>query len=69
MTLIATLGRQVGLSSPKAPTFGQLAELRRQRKALARLDDAALRDLGLTRREAITEARRKIWDVPSNWLR
>jgi uncharacterized protein YjiS (DUF1127 family) len=42
---------------------------RAQRKALARLDTAALADIGLSRAEAEIEARRPLWDVPSNWLR
>ena len=67
MTLIATLGRHTGLSSVKTPSFGQMASLRRQRKALARLDDMSLRDMGLTRAQAETEARRAAWDVPANW--
>ncbi|MDZ4313036.1 MAG: DUF1127 domain-containing protein [Cypionkella sp.] len=42
---------------------------RRQRAQLARLDDAMLADIGVTPREAATEAARPAWDVPSNWLR
>ena len=42
-------------------------DLWRQRRALARLDDTALQDIGLTRREAETEARRPIWDAPERW--
>jgi len=38
-----------------------------QRKALAKLDASDLRDLGLTRAQALEEANRPIWDVPSNW--
>ena len=41
----------------------------RQRRALARLEDAALIDLGLTRREAQIEANRPLWDVPATWRR
>ncbi len=41
--------------------------LRRQRAALASLDDTALKDIGLSRDEARREARRKPWDVPPNW--
>lgn len=67
MTLIATLGRHAGLSSLKAPTFSAMAALRRQRIALVRLDDAALSDMGLTRTQAATEAKRAAWDVPVNW--
>ncbi|AVO39351.1 DUF1127 domain-containing protein [Pukyongiella litopenaei] len=40
-----------------------------QRRALARLDDDALRDIGISRAEARREARRPAWDVPDHWLR
>lgn len=38
-------------------------DLYRQRRALARLDDHALNDIGLTRAEAEAEANRPIWDI------
>ena len=41
----------------------------RQRHALSRLDATALRDIGLTKTQADTEARKPLWDVPSHWLR
>lgn len=37
--------------------------VRRERETLSRLDDRMLRDIGLTRGEAIDEASRPIWDV------
>lgn len=37
------------------------------RQSLAQLDDKMLDDIGLTREEALREARR--WDVPANWHR
>lgn len=40
-----------------------------QRKRLATLDDAILRDIGLTRHEAEAEAARPIWNAPDQWLR
>jgi uncharacterized protein YjiS (DUF1127 family) len=43
--------------------------LRRQRRRLARLDDAALRDIGLTRSDARQEADKPLWNVPAHWLR
>ena len=39
----------------------------RQRRALERLDDRALSDIGLSRAEAHREARRSIWDAPETW--
>jgi hypothetical protein len=41
----------------------------RQRRHLAELDDAMLRDIGLSREAAEEEARRSVWDVPPSWLR
>ena len=53
------LSRRTGL-------FGYL-DLYRQRRALAKMDDAQLVDLGLTRDEAQAEAARPIWDAPNHW--
>ena len=39
----------------------------RQRQFLARLDDRTLADIGLTRDQAVAEATRPMWDLPSNW--
>ncbi|MDX5401835.1 MAG: DUF1127 domain-containing protein [Rhodobacterales bacterium] len=44
-------------------------EAHRSRKALARLDPRLLRDIGLTREEALDEAARPIWDAPLHWRR
>ncbi len=41
--------------------------VRRQRAELARLPEALLADLGLTRAEALAEAQRPLWDVPARW--
>lgn len=41
--------------------------LYRQRRALARLDTRALRDIGVTTGAAHVEAARPVWDMPSNW--
>jgi len=41
--------------------------LRRQRRTLARLDDRALADIGITREQAKAEAARLIWDAPEFW--
>ena len=38
-----------------------------QRRVLARLDDARLYDIGLSRADAQREAKRPLWDVPNGW--
>lgn len=39
-------------------------ELARQRRQLAMLDDAALKDLGLSRGDILQESERPFWDDP-----
>ncbi len=39
----------------------------RQRSALARLDAAALADIGVTPDAACIEAARPAWDIPQHW--
>lgn len=63
-----------GRASDNAATrFARLVTLglaaRRQRHHLARLDDAALKDIGISRFDARRESRRPAWDVPAYWLR
>ncbi len=53
------LRRRVGLWS--------ILSLWRSRRHLESLDDRALKDIGLTRAEAASEATRPIWDVPQTW--
>lgn len=43
------------------------AALLRQRRALRALDDRALEDIGLSRSEALGEAKRPVWDAPESW--
>jgi len=64
------------MTSPR-PTRSVLASLwaeltrvylvKRQRKSLKSMDTAALRDLGLTRKQADAEAGRWFWDAPETW--
>lgn len=50
-------------------SFFKLIGLARQRHTLAALDDHMLKDIGITRAQAQTEADRPVWDAPSNWMR
>ena len=43
--------------------------LQRQRNSLARLDDAQLADIGITRAQAEQESSRPCWDAPDHWQR
>jgi len=49
-----------------AARFASFVSLARQRAALQRLDDAQLRDIGLTRDNVRREANRPFWDVPQS---
>ena len=42
-------------------------DLAKSRRALLRLDDHLLRDIGLTRHVAEAEAARAPWDAPLHW--
>jgi len=69
MTLLS-----ISSTSPCEPrrrrrTLADMVALRRQRRRLSQLDDAALRDIGLTRTEAEAEAQRPVWDVPGHWIK
>ncbi|MEI4471517.1 DUF1127 domain-containing protein [Frigidibacter sp. MR17.24] len=48
-------------------SLGRARALRRQRRALARLDRHLLADIGLGASEARAEATRRAWDVPPHW--
>jgi uncharacterized protein YjiS (DUF1127 family) len=48
----------------RPPRLGEMLAVWAQRRALYRLDDAALEDLGLTREAALREASRPFWDLP-----
>jgi uncharacterized protein YjiS (DUF1127 family) len=43
--------------------------LRKERRALAALDDHLLADIGLTREVALAEAAMPLWDAPGHWIR
>lgn len=46
-----------------------MANARRHRLALAKLDGRLLDDVGLDADAARAEASRPLWDVPATWLR
>ncbi|MDW4550299.1 DUF1127 domain-containing protein [Defluviimonas sp. D31] len=46
-----------------------MLEVRRQRQALADLNDYLLKDIGVSADEARREAGRPAWDVPNYWRR
>ena len=55
-------------SSPRAAaSLRHLYNVWRSRRALAALDDAALKDVGLARHDATREAARPFWDTPNTW--
>ena len=53
----------------RRPGLAEYLSLWRQRRALARLDDRTLEDLGLTHEQVYREASRPVWDAPENWRR
>jgi uncharacterized protein YjiS (DUF1127 family) len=58
--------------SPRASLLLRLRHafaMRRQRRALAALDDHMLADIGLSRSEAEAEAGLPLWDAPRHWFR
>ncbi|SHI94121.1 Uncharacterized conserved protein YjiS, DUF1127 family [Ruegeria lacuscaerulensis ITI-1157] len=56
------------MSAPRQANWLQhVFSVARQRRALGRLDERALRDIGVTRSQAEAEAARPIWDVSEYW--
>lgn len=54
-------------SRPRLGSVFNIFALVRSRRDLASLDDHLLRDIGISRDEATTEARRAPWDAPDTW--
>lgn len=58
----STSTRSHATTGPRLPILTWV-RIARQRRILATLDDRALADMGLTRQEALAEARRPFWDM------
>ena len=61
------LSRRHRARPPLLARLFAMAALARQRRRLVELDEAALRDLGISRADALAEARRRPWDAPKHW--
>lgn len=67
---IRTLSRAAGFGRfSTVATLLNAIDLHAQRRALGKLTDDQLADIGLDRTSAQSEAKRPIWDVPANWRR
>jgi len=62
---------QISHRRSRASRKGLLAyfDLYAQRRALAKLDQTQLRDIGVSRADADAEIARPVWDAPSHWNR
>ena len=70
MTTLNTPARTFTTQRPSVVRMVKLAvSAHGQRRALRKLDSAALNDLGLTYDQAKCEANRPFWDVPATWRR
>lgn len=47
--------------------LGNIFALRKERRHLLLLDDHMLKDIGITRSQAVEEGRKLPWDAPSHW--
>jgi uncharacterized protein YjiS (DUF1127 family) len=67
---MAFITTSAAASRARTSIFSRLTQalaVRRQRRQLARLDKAALMDLGLTEADVQAEVKRSAWDVPAHW--
>ena len=47
--------------------IGTMIAIHRQRRDLLALDEHMLRDIGVSRSEALEEGRQAMWNVPHHW--
>lgn len=67
MQIIHSIVRPRPRSAQFLSQLAAMMRLARQRHALGTLDADQLADIGLTAKEAETEAARPFWDVPCHW--
>lgn len=67
MRLLSLSRARPGIRPRPMQALRLMLTLHWQRRALARLDDRALADIGLDRATALTESRRPLWDIPAHW--
>jgi uncharacterized protein YjiS (DUF1127 family) len=65
--LSVALGRPARRHLPLLRLLQRIMILRHERRALARLDDHLLADIGLTPDAARIESERPLWDAPAHW--
>lgn len=54
----------LGLPRPTLPPIARWIAVTRERRRLAALDDRTLRDIGITREQALHEATQPFWRLP-----
>ena len=70
MSKVLSHARPVAVQGqPLVKRISAALTLLRQRQKLSKLDDAALRDIGVSRADARREAQRAVWDAPKSWRR
>lgn len=67
MTYISTQHTAFRPRTHRTLSLGRILDTWRSRQQLKKLDDTALADIGLSRTDALNEAKRPIWDVPATW--
>ena len=70
MTIVVSQSKIGPVSKPRQSLWGWISGIlavRRQRRALLTLDTHMLNDIGVTQSDAVAEADKPVWDVPTYW--